>query len=114
LGRSAPRLRLRWAPVLLAAYDSKAGQVAAWKELPQVGQVAGAVAPSPRSQSDPSEPVAVCYVSGSFNVPLPPPLPGATPDPQPDREVVVISSREGVVPFAFGSETTLPLDRPHS
>lgn len=96
---------------LVGAFTSDSATVAAWTE-----NVAYPDAPHPITawRSMPPSAVAyVCYFDGSFAISQPPPRPGTTLPPLPDRAVILLDA-DGtqVSPAKYGSSQSIPVARP--
>ena len=99
---------------VVAGYSSTAGAVARWQEHPRWGGT-GYVGRSSFRDDPAGEPVAVCYVDGSFAAwgRYPPPLPGSSPAaPAFDRVVVLIPQSGQPIVDTAGTHSLSDTDHP--
>lgn len=92
---------------LIAGRHSSTGEVAAWQEARNLK--AGAKVASQLRSFVPATPVDVCQYRGTFGVPIPPPLPGATEMPLPDvLQVIVLADGSVAIDQAGYSDLNPP------
>jgi len=103
---------------VLASFASSAKSVAIWQETPEIPDGPGATA-SPHvigsawRAHPPDEPVAVCYLEGSFGAPGGPPGAGSTYVPQvDDRLVALVGVDRRPIVWTIGNHASMKVTNP--